>query len=126
MKLQITVSRASLIFQKRFPDFVSSYRTIIASAPCTRSNIANTKQKKITEWLFTVNCHWPKTLKWLFTVNCHKPKNIKLAIYSQLSLAKNRLNGYLQSKLYNSTCLLRNVFFIKFGDEPYFSLAQIY
>ena len=25
-------------------------------------------------------------------------KNVKLAIYSQLSLAKNRLNGFLQSK----------------------------
>ena len=44
MKLQIAVSRASLIFQKRFPDAVSTYgRLNIASTLCTRANIATTK-----------------------------------------------------------------------------------
>ena len=48
MKLQIAVSRASLIFQKRFPDAVNTRgRLYIASTACTRSHIATTKQKII-------------------------------------------------------------------------------
>ena len=45
MKLQFAVSRASLIFQKRFPDAVSIYERLnIVSTSCTRSHIATTKQ----------------------------------------------------------------------------------
>ena len=45
MKLQFAVSWASLTFQKRFPDTVSSkHRPCIASTSLTRSLIATTKQ----------------------------------------------------------------------------------
>ena len=48
VKLQVAVSRASLIFQKRFPDAVNTYeREYIASTVCNRSHIATTKQKII-------------------------------------------------------------------------------
>ena len=48
MKLQIAVSRASLIFQKRFPNAINTYgRLYIASTACTRSHIATTKRKII-------------------------------------------------------------------------------
>ena len=48
VKLQIAVSRASLIFQKRFPDAVNTLgRLYIASIGSTRSHIATTKQKII-------------------------------------------------------------------------------
>ena len=41
MKLQFAVSQASLIFQKRCPDAVSSqHRPCVAFTSCTRSNIA--------------------------------------------------------------------------------------
>ena len=44
----LLVSRASLIFQKRFPDAVNTWwRQYIASTACTRSHIAITKQKII-------------------------------------------------------------------------------
>ena len=55
-----------------------------------------------------------KTVKMAIYSQLSLAKNVKLTIYSQLSLAKNRLNGYLQSKLYiihYSNCILRNVFF---------------
>ena len=35
--------------------------------------------------------------EWLFTVNCHWPKNVEISIYSQLLLANERRNGYIQS-----------------------------
>ena len=48
MKLQIAVSRASLIFPKIFPDAVNIYgRLYIASTACTRTHLAKTKQKII-------------------------------------------------------------------------------
>ena len=47
VKLQIAVSRASLIFQKRFPDAVNtSGRPYVASTAGTRSHIATTKQTR--------------------------------------------------------------------------------
>ena len=48
LKLQIAVSRASLIFQKRFPEAVNTEGTpYVASTACTRSHIATAKQKII-------------------------------------------------------------------------------
>ena len=48
VKLQFAVSRASVIFQKRFPDAVSTKeRGNIVTTSCTRSHIASTKQKII-------------------------------------------------------------------------------
>ena len=47
VKLQFAVSRASLIFQKSFPDDVISYhRPYITSTWCTSSNLATTSQRK--------------------------------------------------------------------------------
>ena len=46
--LQIAVSRASLIFQKRFPDAVNTKgRPYVASTACNMPHIATTKQKII-------------------------------------------------------------------------------
>ena len=51
MKLQFAVSRPSLIFQKRFPDPVSSkHGSSIASTSCTRSNIATINQHSFTKY----------------------------------------------------------------------------
>ena len=48
VKLQDAVSRASLIFQKRFLDAGSSKgRWNIVSTSCTRSHVATSKQKKM-------------------------------------------------------------------------------
>ena len=48
MPVQIAFSRASLIFQKRFPDAVNTKRRpYVASTGCTRSQIATTKLKII-------------------------------------------------------------------------------
>ena len=46
MKLQVAVSRASLIFQKRFPDAVDTLgMPYTTSTACTRSHEATTEQK---------------------------------------------------------------------------------
>ena len=94
VKLQLVVSRASLIFQKRYPDAVSRYgRLHITSTSCTRSNTATAKQNKITSKIRNqrtngpVNAHliaWPTKAQNIqnleiygkemtLTFNTHKP-----------------------------------------------------
>ena len=44
----IQLSKTSLVFQKRFPDAISSvHRSCIAATSCTRLNVATTNQTRI-------------------------------------------------------------------------------
>ena len=57
LKLQIAVSWASLIFQKRFPDAVNTEgRSYIASTACSRSHKATTKPKIIISKIREKKC----------------------------------------------------------------------
>ena len=60
VKLQFAVSRASLIFQKRFPDAAvcsQHLRLCTASTSCTRLNIAKANRKKLMSKIGKKNDH---------------------------------------------------------------------
>ena len=74
VKLQIAVSQASLIFQKKFPDAVSmsSHKSCIVFTSCNRSNIKTTKQNNlISKTQKMTTKHHLRCIVWLGSSNKH-------------------------------------------------------
>ena len=104
VKLQITVSRASLIFQKRFTDAVNTLgMPYIASTACTRSHIATTKQKMIISKI-------RKNILMLHPVLLHQSNIFSkiVLIYKYSNTSGSNVLGFIRSvSLKLDTCLTK-------------------